>query len=236
MTLHSCRASVQSPPLLWSRQEDGEQSQLLCLVQGVSDVSVTIWFSNGNGTNLGTTHEISPRPSPKSMVRPRNQQLTLLSRQGLLYNLPNVLSNLIPASSEGLSPRLISSSSSQGPSSQLFSTPYSEGPSSQLLSSTSKEGLSMFSMMSLSSEELRSWDSVTCFVAEAIGSNVWKSPRLDYPGDALSDLCHEVNYSLESALILTLDVLLLLMLRLMIFKLAAFNLLMTCAAILEMER
>ncbi|XP_053552738.1 uncharacterized protein LOC128643998 [Bombina bombina] len=191
--------------VVWSVEDERQQAQLLCLVQGLSDVGVTIWFSSGNGTSQGTVWAVSLAPSAK----------LVMGSQEFIF------------SSGSLHPQLVSQSGRKNttiplPSKDLLSVSRYIGDPSPVPS----QGLSAFVLLSISGDELKLWDSVICSVAEEGSEKVWASRSLSYPGENRgAETCSE-DHSLKSDLQF-------LTFRLLIFKVATFDLLMTCAAFLE---
>ncbi|XP_053316084.1 uncharacterized protein LOC128483813 [Spea bombifrons] len=196
-------------PQVWTVQDDERrQAKLLCLLQGMSGADVSIWFSNGNGTNVGT-FQVSNQKISQMSTGSRDQQHLLSS----------------PSHSKGLTDLLSTSSSHPR---KAFSNRVSFPPTG--------EGLSVFSTLTLPSDELSTWGSVTCFVAELGSSRLWRSPKLSLPGDAEDDACPEEEATQDSALHVRTGFLQLLSLRIMTLKVLTFDLLVTCALILQTRR
>ncbi|XP_063297644.1 uncharacterized protein LOC134586062 [Pelobates fuscus] len=229
-------------PLVWRVQEEDEpQGKLLCMVQGMFDTNVTIWFSNGNGTNIGTFQLSNPNISSSlSVTKSSNHHhplspLTSVSFRTFLSP-PSRREDVIilaRSSTHSIGNHHSTHYSSGAVNSQLVFRPTKRDSHNLLPSHFSNEDIGVFVLLSLPIDELRLWSSVACFVTESGKAKVWSSKNLSLPGEDVDTMCVEEELPLDSALHLRWDFLQLLTLRILALKALSFNLLLTCASVLQ---
>ncbi|OCT79639.1 uncharacterized protein LOC108716104 isoform X1 [Xenopus laevis] len=211
-------------PSIWSVRSKG-QTQLLCLVPETYGDEISIWFSNGNGTELGTYY--SPGIA---------DHLSIIAITKLHKNVPS--SNNAVSFSSGThivasrSKRNVSSVTDWSKSS-FIDPPAHEEHQSPLPLPPQYENLGAYAILSLPTEELKDWGSITCLVADAGTRNVWHQKSFEIQGEVEGKSCHEERHSEELGNQHRFTCVSVLTLRLIVWKLLTFDLLMTSVAILE---
>ncbi|XP_075071385.1 uncharacterized protein LOC142160380 [Mixophyes fleayi] len=263
------------------QDNDQKQASLLCLVQGISNVGVTVWISNDNENNRGTSLGSRFNIISTAFVRPSSTHLFVLHYGNTITHI------LVPLSKKSPSPPLsngslethhssnpyseslptiilpaspymhlnyhMSSASSKEVNTLIITSPFNvdlgtlifppifnedeDTPSkqnvlAQISHLVSAENLISFALLSLPNDQFSSSDSVAC-VPETESNNILDSPEVALSGEANQSFCNEDEFPEEPDLRMTHDLLLLLTIRIIVFKLLIFDLLMTGTAILQ---
>ncbi|KAH0622800.1 hypothetical protein JD844_025482 [Phrynosoma platyrhinos] len=93
---------------------------------------------------------------------------------------------------------------------------------------------SAISQISISTQDFESWDTIVCYVAQNQTSQIWNTTSLQISEKNMGELCLEENQgALDQELLLEVlhnrtQVVLLLALRIFLFKILLFDVLMTC--------
>ncbi|KAE8574179.1 hypothetical protein XENTR_v10024969 [Xenopus tropicalis] len=157
-------------PSVWSVSSNG-QAQLLCLVPGTDGRGINIWFSNGNGTELGTFYSpgVSDHPSATEISK-------------LQENVPPGPARLPISTHFASTPPHRNGSTHPLPSGSDWATSSFLSPPASLSLPPKYENLGAFALLSLPTEELKAWSSISCLVAQGGTGNVWHRKTFNIQG------------------------------------------------------
>ncbi|KAM5140467.1 uncharacterized protein ACMZJ9_014322 [Mantella aurantiaca] len=239
--------------VIWSVLDNGQnQANLLCLVNSRPDAIITMWISNTNETSektsVGTETNIMPASSTQQyyfasrsdqspiFVVPSHESLSSLSYTGDVgFQLSISLSVkrlpiIAPFTSLNMPFHSVAISLTSTKEDSNFSpSPFQQDLRIHVGQPVLTGNLHNFAHLSLPIDSLRLWDSAaSCFLAEAENVDI-----NDITLSGEHSLCYDEEFSMALAFHMKQDFLLVLAIRIIVFKLFIFDLLLTWIALLQ---